>query len=184
MGVINMAHGELIAVGAYTTYVVQNIFGAGLALLAVRLATSPCPASTRPARAYDAYFLVALPLSFLMAALVGIALERGIIRFLYRRPLESLLATWGVSLVLQQLFRLTFGANNVQVDSPTLAQRQLDGQRRHLRLEPRLRHRLRRSSSSSALHLAPDQDVARPAHPRRHAKPRRWPRAWACAPSA
>jgi urea transport system permease protein len=54
-----------------------------------------------------------------MAALVGVALERCVVRFLYSRPLESLLATWGVSLVLQQLFRLTFGANNVQVDSPS-----------------------------------------------------------------
>ena len=68
---------------------------------------------------YDCYFLVAIPLSFLTAALAGLALERGVIRFLYRRPLESLLATWGVSLVLQQLFRLIFGANNVQVSSPS-----------------------------------------------------------------
>jgi urea transport system permease protein len=70
-------------------------------------------------QAYQLYFAAALPLSFLTAALVGIALERSVIRFLYKRPLESLLATWGVSLVLQQLFRLTFGANNVQVDSPS-----------------------------------------------------------------
>jgi urea transport system permease protein len=67
---------------------------------------------------YECYFLVALPLSFLVAAFCGLILERSIIRFLYRRPLESLLATWGVSLVLQQLFRLTFGASNVQVSSP------------------------------------------------------------------
>ena len=117
MGVINMAHGELIAVGAYTTYVVQNVFGAGLEL-------SPfghhiaIPGLNLGGSAYDSYFLTSLPLSFLVAALVGILLERGIIRFLYRRPLESLLATWGVSLVLQQLFRLVFGANNVQVYSP------------------------------------------------------------------
>src|SRR5205814_2493447 len=68
---------------------------------------------------YESYFLVALPIAFISAALVGIALERGVIRFLYRRPLESLLATWGVSLVLQQLFRLVFGANNVQVSAPS-----------------------------------------------------------------
>jgi urea transport system permease protein len=117
MGVINMAHGEMIAVGAYTTYVVQNIFGTGLAL-------SPfgksiwLPGINAGGWLYDGYFVAALPLSFLTAALVGIALERGIIQFLYRRPLESLLATWGVSLVLQQLFRLVFGANNVQVYSP------------------------------------------------------------------
>jgi urea transport system permease protein len=68
---------------------------------------------------YESFFLVSLPLAFVTAALVGIALERSVIRFLYRRPLESLLATWGVSLVLQQLFRLVFGANNVQVYSPS-----------------------------------------------------------------
>jgi len=117
MGVINMAHGELIAVGAYTTYVVQNIFGAGLALAPFGLKIA-LPGMKMTGAGYDAYFIVALPLSFLMAALVGVLLERTIIQWLYRRPLESLLATWGVSLVMQQLFRLTFGANNVQVDSP------------------------------------------------------------------
>lgn len=117
MGVINMAHGELIAVGAYTTYVVQNIFGAGLALSPFGKKLN-IPGFNATGSAYDAYFIVALPMSFLAAALVGLALERGIIRWLYRRPLESLLATWGVSLVLQQIFRLVFGANNVQVDSP------------------------------------------------------------------
>jgi urea transport system permease protein len=74
---------------------------------------------TEGTTAYECYFLVALPLSFLVAAICGLILERSIIRFLYRRPLESLLATWGVSLVLQQLFRLTFGASNVQVSSPS-----------------------------------------------------------------
>lgn len=117
MGVINMAHGEMIAVGAYTTYIVQNLFGSGLALSPFGFAFS-VPGLNASGWGYQAYFLVALPLSFLAAALVGIALERGVIRFLYRRPLESLLATWGVSLVLQQLFRLIFGANNVQVSSP------------------------------------------------------------------
>jgi len=118
MGVINMAHGELIVVGAYTTYATQNIFGAGLALSPLGMSLW-IPGLNTGGGWYDNYFLVALPLSFLVAALVGIALERGVIRFLYRRPLESLLATWGVSLVLQQLFRLVFGANNVQVYSPT-----------------------------------------------------------------
>lgn len=117
MGVINMAHGELIAVGAYTTYVVQKIFGAGLALSPFGNKLN-IPGFNTSGSTYDAYFIVGLPLSFLVAALVGLALERGIIRWLYRRPLESLLATWGVSLVLQQVFRLVFGANNVQVDSP------------------------------------------------------------------
>ncbi len=117
MGVINMAHGELIAIGAYTAYVVQNLFGAGLALSPFGWKIN-LPGLGAAGAAYDAYFLVALPMSFLTAAVVGLALERGVIQFLYRRPLESLLATWGVSLVLQQLLRLTFGANNVQVDSP------------------------------------------------------------------
>jgi len=102
MGVINMAHGEVIMVGAYAAYITQNLFrnwfgnGAG----------------------FNFYFVAALAISFGAAALVGIVLERGIIRFLYKRPLESLLATWGVSLVLQQIFRHVFGAANVQVSSP------------------------------------------------------------------
>jgi urea transport system permease protein len=111
MGVINMAHGELIAVGAYATYFVQNIFGPGLAKFGIR-------GLGLTGAAYDSYFIVALPIAFLSAALVGIALERTVIKHLYRRPLESLLATWGVSLILQQLFRLVIGSNNVQVDSP------------------------------------------------------------------
>ncbi len=122
MGVINMAHGELIAVGAYTTYVIQGFFANGVVLQIPRFFmeayTLRLPGMNLSGNALDSYFLVALPMSFLMAALVGIALERCVIQFLYRRPLESLLATWGVSLVLQQMFRLTFGANNVQVYSP------------------------------------------------------------------
>lgn len=118
MGVINMAHGEMIAIGAYTTYVVQCVFGPGLELSPFGIHIQ-LPGMNATGWLYDSYFIIALPLSFLAAALGGLALERGIIRFLYRRPLESLLATWGVSLVLQQLFRLTFGANNVQVSSPS-----------------------------------------------------------------
>lgn len=117
MGVINMAHGEMIAVGAYTTYVVQCIFGPGLELSPFGIHIV-LPSMKATGWLYDSYFLFAIPLSFLTAALAGVVLERCVIRFLYRRPLESLLATWGVSLVLQQLFRLTFGANNVQVASP------------------------------------------------------------------
>lgn len=117
MGVINMAHGEMIAVGAYTTYVVQNVFGAGLALSPFGFSIM-IPGLQATGAWYQTYFLFALPLSFIVAALVGILLERSVIQFLYSRPLESLLATWGVSLILQQLFRLTFGANNVQVSSP------------------------------------------------------------------
>ncbi len=118
MGVINMAHGEIIVVGAYTTYLVQNIFGAGAFLPFFGLNFN-IPGFHFGGALYESYFLFAIPISFVVAALVGIALERGIIRFLYSRPLESLLATWGVSLVLQQLFRLVFGSNNVQVYSPS-----------------------------------------------------------------
>jgi urea transport system permease protein len=118
MGVINMAHGEIIVVGAYTTYLVQNIFGAGAFLPFFGLNLN-IPGLHFGGALYESYFLFAIPISFLVAALVGVALERGIIRFLYSRPLESLLATWGVSLVFQQLFRLIFGANNVQVYSPS-----------------------------------------------------------------
>lgn len=117
MGVINMAHGELIAVGAYATYLVQKVFAEGIRISPFGFAIT-LPGMHATGVLYQLYFVVALPVSFLAAALVGLALERGIIRFLYRRPLESLLATWGVSLVLQQLFRLTFGANNVQVEEP------------------------------------------------------------------
>ena len=101
MGVINMAHGELMALGAYATFVVQNWFRAQW-----------------PER-FDAYFLVALPVAFVVAAAVGLALERGVIRFLYGRPLETLLLTWGASLIIQQGLRLWFGAANVDVSSPT-----------------------------------------------------------------
>ena len=103
MGIINMAHGEIMMVGAYTTYVAQNIFKSWFG-----------PTGT----GFNSYFIPALMASFIVAGLVGLILERGVIRFLYKRPLESLLATWGVSLVLQQLFRSTFGAANVQVSSP------------------------------------------------------------------
>jgi urea transport system permease protein len=117
MGVINMAHGEMIAVGAYTTYLVQNIFGSGIVIPFFGLSLG-IPGMNLSGWLYQCYFLAAIPLSFLTAALVGIGLERSIIQWLYRRPLESLLATWGVSVVLQQIFKLMFGSNNVQVSSP------------------------------------------------------------------
>jgi urea transport system permease protein len=100
MGVINMAHGELIMIGAYATYVVQNAF------------------RTHLPGAFDAYLVAALPVSFLAAAVVGMAMERTVIRFLYGRPLETLLATWGISLILIQAMRTLFGAQNVQVENP------------------------------------------------------------------
>jgi urea transport system permease protein len=117
MGVINMAHGELIVVGAYTTYLIQNLFAAGIHMSPFGLKID-IPGMNLTGTGWSMYFLVAIPASFLVAAGVGLLLERGIIRFLYKRPLESLLATWGVSMVIQQLFRLVFGASNVQVDSP------------------------------------------------------------------
>ena len=103
MGVINMAHGEFIAIGGYTTYIVQNKFATAFG---------------EGSSTYGYYFITAIPLAFLVSAIVGAIMEKGLIQFLYKRPLESLLATWGVSMVLQQLFRLYFGAANVSVSSP------------------------------------------------------------------
>ncbi len=116
MGVINMAHGEFIAVGAYTTYVIQNVFANGLKLSPFNISIS-IPGLHLEGGA-NTYFILALPMSFLVAALVGVLLERSVIQFLYKRPLESLLATWGISLVMQQLLKFIFGSNNVQVSSP------------------------------------------------------------------
>lgn len=101
MGVINMAHGELLMIGAYATYVVQALFKQWL------------PAWI------DWYVLAALPVAFLVTALVGMALERTVIRWLYGRPLETLLATWGISLMLMQGVRSIFGAQNVEVANPS-----------------------------------------------------------------
>ncbi len=100
MGVINMAHGELMALGAYATFVTQGWFQA------------------HAPGVFEYYFLVSLPLAFVVSATAGLALERGVIRFLYGRPLETLLLTWGVSLMIQQGLRLWFGAANVDVLSP------------------------------------------------------------------
>ena len=116
MGVINMAHGEFIAIGAYTAYVIQNIFAAGLKLSPFGFSLS-IPGMNLESGA-NTYFILAIPASFLVAALIGILLERSVIRFLYKRPLESLLATWGISLVIQQILKFIFGSNNVQVSSP------------------------------------------------------------------
>lgn len=116
MGIINMAHGEFIAVGAYTTYVLQNVMAAGMSLSPFGWSL-PLP-GLKLENAASLYFIVAIPASFIVAALVGWLLERSVIRFLYKRPLESLLATWGISLVMQQVLKLIFGSNNVQVVSP------------------------------------------------------------------
>ena len=101
MGVINMAHGEMIMLGAYTAYAVQQGFRSFL-----------------PPGLIDFYLVVAVPVAFVFTALVGIALERSVIRFLYGRPLETMLATWGISLMLQQAVRQVFGATNMEVANP------------------------------------------------------------------
>jgi urea transport system permease protein len=100
MGVINMAHGELMMIGAYATYLVQVAFRQYLP------------------GAFDFYLLAAVPVAFLTSALVGAVLERSILKHLYGRPLETLLATWGISLILMQTVRSLFGAQNVGVENP------------------------------------------------------------------
>ena len=101
MGVINMAHGELMMIGAYATFVVQGVFRQYLP------------------GAFDWYLVAAVPVAFAASALMGAILERSVIRFLYGRPLETLLATWGISLMLMQLVRTVFGAQNVSVENPS-----------------------------------------------------------------
>jgi urea transport system permease protein len=119
MGIINMAHGEIMVVGGYATYLVQCVFGRGASLAPFGISFSiPGMNLNESTFGYQTYFIFALPVAFFCAAGVGLLLERSVIQFLYRRPLESLLATWGVSLVMQQLFRLVFGPANVPVYSP------------------------------------------------------------------
>ncbi|HYF55583.1 MAG TPA: urea ABC transporter permease subunit UrtB [Salinarimonas sp.] len=101
MGVINMAHGEMVMIGAYTTFVVQE---------AIRL---------HAPHLFDVSLAIALPLAFLVAGAIGVVIERGVIRVLYGRPLETLLATWGVSLILQQAVRTIFGPTNREVGNPS-----------------------------------------------------------------
>ncbi|OZI67822.1 urea ABC transporter permease subunit UrtB [Bordetella genomosp. 4] len=101
MGVINMAHGELLMIGAYVTYAVQALFRSWFP------------------QWLDAYVIAAMPVAFVVTALVGMALERTVIRWLYGRPLETLLATWGISLMLMQAVRTLFGAQNVEVSNPS-----------------------------------------------------------------
>jgi len=101
MRVINMAHGEMLMLGAYSTFVVQN------------LVRQVAPGW------FNLYLILALPVAFVVCAIVGVLLERTVIRFLYGRPLETLLATWGISLGLIQTVRLLFGAQNVAVENPS-----------------------------------------------------------------
>ena len=101
MGVINMAHGEMVMIGAYVTYLVQDTIRNSAPYL------------------FDSSLFIAIPLAFLLTALIGIAIERSIIRFLYGRPLETLLATWGLSLILQQAVRTIFGPTNREVGTPS-----------------------------------------------------------------
>ena len=101
MGVINMAHGELIMLGAYTTFVTQALI------------------RTHAPGLFDWSLLIAIPAAFLVAGGIGVAIERGIVRHLYGRPLETLLATWGVSLILQQTVRSIFGPTNREVGNPS-----------------------------------------------------------------
>ncbi|MEK7215521.1 MAG: urea ABC transporter permease subunit UrtB, partial [Chloroflexota bacterium] len=105
MGVINMAHGEFIMIGAYSAYAIQN--------LAVPAMVNGVETQN------DSMFLIALPVAFLVAGLGGFVMERLLIRHLYGRALDTLLATWGVGLMLQQLARFIFGAPNVQVVTPS-----------------------------------------------------------------
>jgi urea transport system permease protein len=100
MGIINMAHGEMLMIGSYTAYVMQNLF-----------------AARWPAH-QDYFFFAALPLSFLAAGLVGLSLEVSLLRFLYRRPLETLIVTWGIGMIFQQSARLYFG-DQTSVSPPT-----------------------------------------------------------------
>lgn len=108
MGVINMAHGEFIMIGAYTAYVVQNLFLAYL-----------------PAEVFDLYCIAAIFLSFATAAFMGFVLERLVICKLYGRAADSLLVTWGVSLILQQAARSIFGSPNVGVTAPSFLENNL-----------------------------------------------------------
>ncbi len=152
MGVINMAHGEMVMLGAYTTYVVQEFI------------------RTRFPELFDYSLAFALPLAFMFAGAVGILIERTVIRYLYGRPLETLLATWGISLVLD-----AGGARRVRADQqggrqPELDVRRLRSRRHPDHLQPHVdhhlhRHRVRRAAGDAALH------AARPGDARRHAEP-------------
>ena len=125
MGVINMAHGEMVMLGAYTTFVVQELIRNNAPWL------------------FDWSLAIALPLAFLVAGAVGIVIERGIIRFLYGRPLETLLATWGVSLILQQAVRTDLRRQQPRGRQPVVDVRRLRRRQPDDHLQPHVDHRLR-----------------------------------------
>ena len=152
MGIINMAHGEMVMLGAYTTYVVQNVIA-------------------QSAPGLMEYSLVfAVPAAFLFTGLVGVGIERSVIRWLYGRPLETLLATWGLSLILQQAVRSIFGPTNKLVTPPILDERHLRRRQHQLHLEPALDHRLRHRRLRDPADRA-QAHAARPADAGGHGQP-------------
>ncbi len=156
LGVINMAHGEMLMLGAYSTYLVQVAFRQWL-----------------PGW-FDAYLLVAMPVAFLASALVGVALERTVIRHLYGRPLETLLATWGISLVLIQLVRMLFGAQNVEVANPAWLSSggiRAAAAEPGAAVEPHRDHRLRPARGAGDALAAAEPYAARPERARGDAEP-------------
>ena len=150
MGVINFAHGEFVMVGAYTTYVAD------------RLLHDPLGGS---------WYLVALVAAFVVTAGLGFLTERSLIRFLYGRPFESILATWGLSLILQQLARNVFGASNVEVRTPDWLQGGLAlAEGRATADQPPVHHR--RGAAVRGGHLpVPEPDAGRVQHARGDAEP-------------
>lgn len=102
MRVMNMAHGDMIMIGAYVTYSVQLVF-----------------TSMVSEELFNYYFIISIPIAFIVTALIGLLIEKSLIQFLYARPLDSLLATWGLSLIFQQIARMIFGAPNVAVTAPS-----------------------------------------------------------------
>ena len=163
MGVINMAHGEMVMIGAYVTFMVQEYIRTSIPAL------------------FDYSLLIAVPLAFLVAGVIGILIEQSIIRFLYGRPLETLLATWGLSLILQQAVRTAFGPTNREVGAPSwmsgaFSVGQLNITYGRLWIIVFTHDGVRRASGAAALHAA---WALRCARSRRTA---RWRPRWASAP--
>ena len=165
MGVINMAHGEMMMLGAYTTYVVQQIL----------ISSAP--------GLMELSLLIAVPAAFLVAAAAGVAIERGIIRFLYGRPLETLLATWGLSLIIQQGVRTIFGPTNKAVITPSWMSGSFDARPSSpspIRASASSSSRCRRSALLMAVPQAHRISACRCAPSRRTGA---WRPPWACAPT-